>query len=212
MQTLILCGNTKTTRDTKTIEHAIRNAATTLRSWLLTISVAVLATAFARPLHAQTATLTGKINDKSGAATANVSITLRNVNTNVSVASRSNANGEYTFSALSAGTYNVRVEEPGFEVLQRNGIALTVDTTSRLDLTLAIGKRTETVEVSADLNQLQPNNAEIATAISSKQYDGLPLIQSNRMRNPSSFVYLAPGVQGNIRLDGNEYTGATNVV
>jgi hypothetical protein len=165
-----------------------------------------------KTIVAQTANLTGKVNDQAGAVLAAANITVRNMNTNVSSTTSSNASGEYTFSALNPGTYSLRVEKQGFEVLQRSGVTLSVDTTSRLDLVLSIGARNETVEVNADINQLQPNNAEMATEITSKQYDDLPLIQSNRVRNPSSFVYLAPGVQGNIRLDGNEYTGATNVI
>ncbi len=166
----------------------------------------------AGPLWAQTATLTGRIADSTGASVPSVSIDVQNVKTKVTLSIKSNGNGEYTAPALSPGTYAVHVEQPGFQSLERDGITLSVDTITRLDMSLAVGQQTETVQVNSDVNQLQPNNAELATDITSKQYDELPLIQSNRVRNPSSFVYLAPGVQGNIRLDGNEYTGATNVI
>lgn len=52
----------------------------------------------------------------------------------------------------------------------------------------------------------------MATEVSGKQYLELPLEQVGRIRSPSSFVYLAPGVQGNLQLNGQEYTGATNVI
>jgi hypothetical protein len=194
-----------------TSERAV-NTVATRNTWILICFTVLFMVTVRQSLYAQTAHLTGRISDQTGASVPNASVTIRNVRTNTSLASHSNATGDYTFSAVPPGNYSVRVDKPGFETLERNGITLYVDTTSRLSLALVIGKQTETVQVNANLNQLQPNNAEMATEITSKQYDELPLIQSNRVRNPSSFVYLAPGVQGNIRLDGNEYTGATNVI
>jgi hypothetical protein len=58
----------------------------------------------------------------------------------------------------------------------------------------------------------QENNAEIATQITGRQYLDLPLEQAGRIRSPTSFVYLAAGVQGDLELNGAEYTGATNVI
>jgi hypothetical protein len=179
---------------------------------LFVIAVLILAFGLSSPIHGQTANLTGKVKDSSGAVIAGANLNLLNLNTNVAATTHSNASGEYTFAALNPGTYSVHVAQSGFGALERSGITLSVDTTTRLDLTLAIGPQQQTVEVNADVNQLQPNSAELSTDVTGKQFDDLPLIQLNRVRNPSSFVYLAPGVQGNIRLDGNEYTGATNVV
>jgi hypothetical protein len=41
------------------------------------------------------------------------------------------------------------------------------------------------------------------------QFDRLPLIQQNRMRNPVGFVYMTPRVQGNVVPDGSDNVGAT---
>lgn len=183
-----------------------------LRSVLLLILATALINVFIPSARAQTATLIGKVTDSSGSAVPGADLSLRNRNTDVAIKTQSNSDGEYSFRGLNPGTYEVRVEQRGFETLQRSGITLNVDTTTRLDMSLAVGRATETVEVNSDVNQLQPNSADISTDISSKQYDDLPLIQLNRVRDPSSFVYLAPGVQGNIALNGDAYTGATNIV
>jgi hypothetical protein len=105
-----------------------------------------------------------------------------------------------------------RVSGTGYKTQQRNGVTLQLDTTTTLDFVLMIGESAESVTVTSDANQLQPNSPDMSTEITEKEYQQLPLVQNNRLRNPASFVYLAPGVQGNIRLDGNEYTGATNVI
>ena len=41
------------------------------------------------------------------------------------------------------------------------------------------------------------------------QFDRLPLIQQNRMRNPVGFVYMTPRVQGSLVPDGSDNVGAT---
>jgi Carboxypeptidase regulatory-like domain/TonB dependent receptor len=174
--------------------------------------VVVLLCACLHNAHAQTANLTGSIHDQTGAEISAAKLSLRSLDSNVELASTSNDAGEYSYSAIPPGKYSLHVEKQGFESVQRNGIVLSVDTMRRLDIVLSIGEQAQTVEVNSSLTLLQPNNPEMATEVTSREYDALPLIQSNRVRNPSSFVYLAPGVQGNIRLDGNEYTGATNVI
>lgn len=196
------------------ISRATLSCSLRMRSRLLScVAIFLCATVLLTgKLHAQTADLNGKIQDTTGAAIPGASLVLQNLGTNTVLSSTSNGTGDYTYSALPPGVYSLRVSHAGFEALQRTGITLSVDTTSRLNLTLTVGKQSQTVDVSGQLADLQPNNAEMETHVTSKQYDSLPLIQSNRVRNPSSFVYLAPGVQGNIQLDGNEYTGATNVI
>ena len=113
---------------------------------------------------------------------------------------------------LQPSVYALTISRAGFKTEQRNGVTLELDTTTTLDFVLTLGASIESVTVPADANQLQPNSPDMSTEITEKEYQHLPLVQNNRLRNPASFVYLAPGVQGNIRLDGNEYTGATNVL
>ncbi|WP_035355497.1 carboxypeptidase-like regulatory domain-containing protein [Edaphobacter aggregans] len=84
------------------------------------------------------------------------------------------------FPALAPGRYTVRVEQPGFETLQRSGVLLEVDTVTRVDLKLTVGNVNTTVNVTDQPSLLQPNTAETATAIGGKEYDQLPLVQQGR--------------------------------
>ncbi|WP_213807787.1 TonB-dependent receptor [Granulicella sp. dw_53] len=163
-------------------------------------------------MQAQMARLTGAVTDSAGLAVSDANISVRNIDTGIHRESNTNSSGGYDVSSLQLGHYTVRAEKPGFEALQRSGITLSVDTTTRLDLMLSVGKTSETISVNGAANLLQPNSPEFESFVTSQQFDDLPLVQQDRMRNPASFVYLTPGVQGNIAVNGSEYVGATNVI
>ena len=71
---------------------------------------------------------------------------------------------------------------------------------------------TESVNVTADITLLRTDSAEMATSITGREYNRLPLIQVGRMRRPANFVFLIPGVHGNLNLDGIENISATNQI
>jgi hypothetical protein len=162
--------------------------------------------------HAQTARLNGHVTDPSGAVLPGAEVKVVNTRTDQVEVLHTDQGGRFEAVTLQPSLYAFTVSRTGFKTEQRNGVRLSLDTTTTLDFVLALGASTESVTVIADANLLQPNSPEMSTEITEKEYGNLPLVQNNRLRNPASFVYLAPGVQGNIRLDGNEYTGATNVI
>ncbi|MBS1813973.1 MAG: TonB-dependent receptor [Acidobacteria bacterium] len=162
--------------------------------------------------HAQTSTLSGDVSDPSGARVTNAQVTITNVNTGIRTNVVSDSHGEFNVPALQPGRYNVRAEAPGFSAAEKTNVRLEVDTAARVSLSLTTGEVNSTVTVSADPPLLQPNNGEIETHISETEYEQLPLLQLGRNRNPTTFVYLTPGVQGSVQLNGGEYIGATNVI
>lgn len=167
---------------------------------------------FATSIWAQSASLNGLVLDPAAATVPSAAIRVVQTQTNVVRTTQSDSGGGYQVSNLPPGEYKIVVEKTGFDKLERSGIILSVDTATRVDLKLQTGGVRQALTVSEEAPGLQLNNAEMATDITAKQYTDLPLAQAGRIRSPTSFVYLAPGVQGNIRLDGAEYTGATNVI
>ena len=162
--------------------------------------------------HAQNSGINGHVTDSSGALVPDAQVEVVNTRTGQSKLLRTDQAGRYEAVTLQPSVYSLIVSHPGFKTERRNGVTLELDTTTTLDFVLTPGSVAESVTVTADANLLQPNSPDMSTEITEKEYGNLPLVQENRLRNPASFVYLAPGVQGNIRLDGNEYTGATNVI
>jgi len=162
--------------------------------------------------YAQSADVSGVVQDSSGAAIAKASVEFRNQDTGIRQATTTNESGFYHIPSIQPGKYDASVQASGFQTLTQEGIVFQTDTARRVDFSLKVGASSSMVTVSADNGLLQQSNAQVETHISESDYNNLPLLQLGRNRSPASFMYLAPGVQGNIALNGTEYTGATNVL
>ena len=119
-----------------------------------------------------------------------VPVTVTNTGTNVSRTTNTNDAGVYSFPSLVPGTYQVKVEAPGFQPMVRTDIDLQVQQTARIDFTLAVGQSTQTVEVAASAQLLTTESATVGTVIAEKSINDLPL----NGRNFLQLVALAPNV------------------
>ncbi len=98
--------------------------------------------------------------------------------------------GAYVFPALDAGIYTVTATKAGFKTQDIAGVQLNVSQQSNLNITLAVGKVSETVTVQASGEQLRPVNGTLSSVIGRRTIVELPL----ENRNPASLVLLSPGV------------------
>src|SRR2546428_13643780 len=62
-----------------------------------------------------TGTLTGIVQDPTGAVLPNVTIAVRNTDRNVRNSTRTNEAGDYVLPALIPGNYSISAELPGFK-------------------------------------------------------------------------------------------------
>src|SRR5262249_3531876 len=85
-----------------------------------------------------TASLQGRVADKSGAVVANATVKVTNTDTGFSRSATSDANGEYSLASLPVGTYKVEVKAGTFQA-QTRSIPLTVGQSATLDFALAPG-------------------------------------------------------------------------
>src|SRR3954462_4676895 len=91
--------------------------------------------------------LVGNIVDQSGFALPGVTVTITEVNTNISYSATTNDSGYYIFSNLKDGTYRVSSELSGFKRIVRDGVEVPVNTTVRVDLKMEVGAIEESVTV-----------------------------------------------------------------
>src|SRR5579862_4817836 len=91
---------------------------------LVATTCAALLVVFCGQLFAQmdTGSVTGTVKDPSGALVVGAECTLTNVATNVPHTAKSTSAGAYTFEAVLAGTYSLRVTMPGFKEYLLKGI------------------------------------------------------------------------------------------
>jgi hypothetical protein len=156
----------------------------------LLVSVSLLA-------QADRGSVAGTITDASGAVVPGITLTLRNSATNLTYSTPSNENGNYSFQNLPIGNYNLTVEVKGFQRQEVNGIEVQVNQQSKIDLTMRVGDVTQTIQVDAAAAMIQTESTDVGTVINDKRFLDLPLTLGGGIRNPSAFVFLAPGVSGN---------------
>src|ERR1022692_1866421 len=119
------------------------------------------------PLFAQEfrGTITGNVLDPSGAAVPNARIEARNTGT-VSVAIvQSNGTGAYTIPFLAPGTYKLTVNAAGFKQAIQDGIELHVGDRLQIDLKLQVGASSESITVTAEVEQLRTATASMGQTI-----------------------------------------------
>ena len=93
-------------------------------------------------------TLLGTITDPHGAAVPDAMITATDSATAVKQTVSADGHGFYSFQSLPVGRYNVDITASGFKPLRRTGVVIDVDSKVVVDASLAIGERTDTVNVS----------------------------------------------------------------
>ena len=134
--------------------------------------------------------VSGRVTDPSGAIATNAPVTVTNEATNVSVPLRTNSSGEYTYSSLIAGKYQITVTDPGFATATRTHVQVDVDSHVTVDFALTVGKSSDTVTVSSNAQQLSYDSASLGMTIEEKSITNLPLIYGN----PFALEFLTPGV------------------
>src|SRR5205809_1689775 len=136
------------------------------------------------------AQLNGTVRDTSGSIVANASVSLRNLDTNRTYTSTSDASGYYIVPNLPPGSYELNVTYTGFEPFLQSGIQLRVGQTATLDVTLTVQGRREVLEVTSQTPAIEPTRTEISNVIETRQIQGLPI--SGRLF--TDFALLTPGV------------------
>jgi len=134
--------------------------------------------------------LVGTITDSSGAAIPKAKVTIAETNTGVSRSANTNDTGNYTFSDLPPGTYEVTAEQVGFRRALRPGVNVVVNTTGRVDLTLEPGEILEMIQVSSAAPMLQTERADTGRSVETKAVQDLPIGTSH---NFQSLSILVPG-------------------
>ncbi|MGO8787461.1 MAG: carboxypeptidase regulatory-like domain-containing protein [Terriglobia bacterium] len=162
------------------------------RQIVLLVAIALTCGLGNRALFGQTptATLTGLVQDQSGAVVQGANLTLTNTGTGIPRTTKSGSDGYYTFSILLPGTYELTVEDAGFETLAHKDIRLDVQETVRLNLTLQVGVASQAVTVTASVPLLQQETSSLSQLVAQSTVAELPLLG----RNPYALVQLAPGV------------------
>ncbi len=140
-----------------------------------------------------TATILGVVKDSSGGVVPDAKLTARNVDTGLSRTASSAQDGSYRFSALPVGTYEVRVEHPGFDSEIRGGLTLTVSQEAVVNINLRVGAVEQTVAVTAEAPLVNTTSGTLGGLVNEQKVVDLPL----NGRNFMDLTLLQPGIVHN---------------
>src|SRR5437016_6555384 len=135
-------------------------------------------------------TVAGAVTDTSGAAVANATVTLTNLDTAQKRSIETDASGNYTFVNILPGRYKIEGEKTGFKKFVRQPIIVQIESGLRVDISLQVGAQNETVEVTAEAPLLQPETNSLGQVVEQRTVTELPL----NGRNPLALIAVVPGV------------------
>lgn len=118
--------------------------------------------------------LVGTVLDKSGSAVPAASIEAVNVATGVKYTTTANAAGEYRFTNLPVGAYNVSASAANFATTTVSAFQVELNKTVTLPITLEVKGVANTIEVSGAAQPLDTTTAQVTNDFSSLQVENLP--------------------------------------
>jgi hypothetical protein len=119
--------------------------------------------------------LVGNIRDATDAAVAGAAVTVTHRETNQTRQTASNEAGGYSLPNLQTGTYDVRVTKEGFNAYTESNVTVSINTVTRVDVSLRVGAVTESITVEASAAVLQTDRAEVRAEIGTKELTNLPV-------------------------------------
>jgi hypothetical protein len=122
-----------------------------------------------------TGTITGDVTDPTGAIVPGAAVIARNLDTNTSASTTTNANGLYRIGFLPIGHYQVAAEASGFARTVLPAFALEVQQTATLNITLAVGNVSASVSVSAAAPILNTENPTLNSTFTANTIRNIPL-------------------------------------
>ncbi len=145
-----------------------------------------------------TATISGTVQDSSGAVLQNVTITVTNQGTQFVRTVVTSAQGRYVVPGLPPGRYELRAELTGFKPHVRRDLNLNVAETSSLNISLQLGEFTVEDVVVGTLPLVNTSSSELSYLVGAETIEHLPL----NGRNYTDLALLQPGVLAFPHRDG----------
>jgi len=158
---------------------------------LVALSVLILlALAIASWAQTTQGGIVGTVRDEKGADIAGAKIAITSTATGLKREFATAGNGSFRVLALPNGTYEVRIEAPGFATMVEKGIEVGIDQVRTLDIVLRVRGTAETVTVEGNAVLTQTESSKLGEIIDNRKVEDLPL----NGRDFAQLARLNPGV------------------
>ena len=135
--------------------------------------------------------ISGTVADPSGAVIPGAALSLVNTDQQTAYHGASDSQGSYTFPNLPVGRYDLTVSAAGFATQRRTDLNVDTDSALRVDVTLAVGSRADSVTVTTEVGvNVDTNATHLGEVVSDAQMTALPL----NGRSYTDLLAIQPGV------------------
>jgi Carboxypeptidase regulatory-like domain len=128
---------------------------------------------------AGTGAIAGTVTDPSGRSIPNTTVTATNLGTGQTRTATTGSAGDYKFSLLTPGSYQLRFSASGFKTAAVGPVTVNVTETATANQTLEVGAVSESVTVEANIQTLQTESSSLGTTVSGTQINALPMANGN---------------------------------
>lgn len=135
----------------------------------------------------------GTVTDQSGAVIPGVTVTVKDLDKDVTRTYKTDASGLYDTGSIVADRYLITFSAPGFKKLVQGPITLQVGTLG-LNARLEVGSETQRVVVTTNAPLLQTTSPTQSISLTSHQMEQLPQVGFGA--DWQSFLTLLPGTSG----------------
>jgi hypothetical protein len=167
----------------------MKNRSSSLR--VLTFAAALGLSTAALFGQASDSILVGTVTDTTGASVAGATITASNKDTGVKYTSIASATGEYRLNNIPVGRYDVSAARQGFATATMAGVQLQLNHTSSVNLMLAVGAVSTTVEVTEAAAMLDTATAQLQSTYDSKSAVDVPSAGISKIVNGAGIYNLS---------------------
>ena len=137
-----------------------------MRKVLLALLALLLPCALPGPAAAQaTGSINGVVSDPSESVLPGVTIEVTNIATNQTRRAVTGSDGFYTVPLLQPGSYTVKATLAGFRTTSREGVQVTVESSARVDLRLAVASVEETITITEEPPLVETANSQLGIVV-----------------------------------------------
>lgn len=121
------------------------------------------------------ASISGRIEDASGALIPGATVTVTSLETGVARTVPADEGGNYRVLQLPVGRYEVKVEKEGFKAAVQTGINLVVGQAAEVNVRLEVGTAGQQVTVTAEAPVVNTSTQSVSGLVAEQQVKDLPL-------------------------------------
>lgn len=138
--------------------------------------------------QSESATITGRITDATGAVVQGVQLTLASADRGTDLHATTNEAGIYIFAFVRPGVYNIAVQKPGFRSVNLVGLVANTQAHVEQNFRLSVGAVSESTTVNGSVSAMEISTG-VSTTIDQEFVKNMPL----NGRDFQALIAMTPG-------------------